>query len=299
MIANKGVAGVDLGKSQCRVAVVTDDTARHSEGIGAPGLAASGGVDAAFEAITTAMPTGVAPTHLGVGAAGALAAPRAAMTLAERLAEHFSCPVAVTSDAVTAHAGALEGGFGTLLVAGTGAVGLGLDDTALRVIDGWGPVLGDFGSGAWIGREGLRAVLRAESGLGDPTTLSAATNRLIPTGEPLSAWVAGADGARRCGSFAPDVIASSEAGDPVARRIVTDAAGLLTQTAVAAAGSEPRVALHGGLMNSTYFRSLLSQHLAQAGLVSHLASGNALDGAVAIALNDNLPHERVVHRATE
>ncbi|WP_275092119.1 BadF/BadG/BcrA/BcrD ATPase family protein, partial [Microbacterium sp. K36] len=75
---------------------------------------------------------------------------------------------------VTAHAGALDGAAGVLLIAGTGAVALGVDPSGARLVDGWGPELGDFGSGSWLGREALRAVLRAHDGLAAPTALTAA-----------------------------------------------------------------------------------------------------------------------------
>ncbi|MYS50866.1 ATPase, partial [Streptomyces sp. SID6013] len=76
------------------------------------------------------------------------------------------------SDAVTAHAGALGGRAGVVLAIGTGsvAVGIGADGTYARV-DGWGPLLGDDGSGARIGTAGLRAALRAHDGRGPATAL--------------------------------------------------------------------------------------------------------------------------------
>ncbi len=70
---------------------------------------------------------------------------------------------AVVSDAVASLVGAL-GGLrpGAVVAAGTGAVAFGSDfaDTWTKV-DGWGHVLGDRGSAAWVGLEGLRAALRS------------------------------------------------------------------------------------------------------------------------------------------
>jgi len=57
---------------------------------------------------------------------------------------------------------AFAGGPGILVIAGTGSNVVGRAATgALFGAGGWGPVLGDEGSGYWIGLEALRAALRA------------------------------------------------------------------------------------------------------------------------------------------
>src|SRR5690606_36062144 len=136
-------------------------------------------VDAALAAILPLLERAGRPTRLGVGAAGAWAAPDAALELARRIAEATGAEGAVASDVVTAHAGALEGAPGTLLIAGTGAAALGVDDDGVRLVDGWGPDLGDLGGGSWIGREGVRAALRARDGLGPATALTDAVRAHI------------------------------------------------------------------------------------------------------------------------
>ena len=50
------------------------------------------------------------------------------------------------------------------VAAGTGLIAIGTDLTRWRRADGWGHLLGDCGSGAWIGRAGLEAALRAYDG---------------------------------------------------------------------------------------------------------------------------------------
>ena len=75
----------------------------------------------------------------------------------------------LTSDAVTAHAGALSLGWGVSVTVGTGAVCLAVPgDGEPRMIGGHGYLLGDEGGGFWIGRAGLRAVLRSLDGRGGP-----------------------------------------------------------------------------------------------------------------------------------
>ncbi|MGO1798612.1 MAG: hypothetical protein ACTHZ8_12430, partial [Microbacterium gubbeenense] len=176
---------VDLGKTRCRVAVMDAGERRTFSGDGAPGLAAANGVEAALSAILPLLEQAGQAGQidaLGVGAAGAWTAPERALELARRLADETRASVAVASDVVTAHAGALEGAPGTLLIAGTGAAALGVDKSSVdksgadkngvRLVDGWGPDLGDLGGGSWIGREGIRATLRARDGLGEATALT-------------------------------------------------------------------------------------------------------------------------------
>ncbi|BBY03965.1 hypothetical protein MSEO_44640 [Mycobacterium seoulense] len=260
------ILAVDLGKTSCRASA----GGRRAEGPGAPGLAAPGGVRAA-EAVILTLASELA-RELGavdeviVGAAGALAAPDGARALGDALLTALRAErVAVTSDAVIAHAGALDGEPGVVLIAGTGVVALAIDaDGALRTADGWGPWLGDEGGGAWIGAAGLRAALRAHDGRGPSTTLLDAARARF--GAPET-WPAQLTGAAELASFAPDVLAAQ--GDAAALAIVGAAAEALAATA-RAAGDGP-VAMVGGLAGSTALR-------AQLDLVP--AAGDALDGAL-------------------
>ncbi len=67
--------------------------------------------------------------------------------------------------------GAFRGGPGILIIAGTGSNVRGrAADGAMYSAGGWGPALGDEGSGFWIGQEALRAGFWAKD-RGVPTTL--------------------------------------------------------------------------------------------------------------------------------
>jgi glucosamine kinase len=67
--------------------------------------------------------------------------------------------------------GAFRGGPGILIIAGTGSNVLGrAPDGAMYQVGGWGPALGDEGSGYWIGQEALRACFWAKD-RGIATTL--------------------------------------------------------------------------------------------------------------------------------
>lgn len=115
---------------------------------------------------------------------------------------------------------ARDGEAGGLLIAGTGAMALGVNAGSHRSVDGWGPDLGDLGSGSWIGREGVRAVLRARDGLGPATVLTAALAVLIGTGESPITWVGGAAApARLLATVAPAGLDAADQGDAVATGI--------------------------------------------------------------------------------
>lgn len=66
--------------------------------------------------------------------------------------------VIVTTDAMTALYGAFEGRDGIILICGTGSVLYGYIDGKIVRIGGWGRVIGDEGSGYWIGKRALNIV---------------------------------------------------------------------------------------------------------------------------------------------
>ncbi|KQQ68628.1 hypothetical protein ASF63_01085 [Microbacterium sp. Leaf320] len=270
------------------------------DGVGAPGLAAAGGVAAALDSILPLTADLDVPiSSISVGAAGAWTAPIAASELARRLADARGVPAAVTSDVVSAHAGALDGDAGVLLIAGTGAAALGIDAGSATLVDGWGPELGDFGSGSWLGREALRAVLRASVGVGPSTDLTDAVAMPIGAPSAIHSWLAQDDGPlpRRLAALAPLVLDAAESGDGVATEITAEAIRLLTASAVAASSRTDPVALHGGLTEHVWFRTGIEDALRAAGQNVVACAGDALDGALLIADRTDLPHERFVHRA--
>ncbi|MQY39841.1 hypothetical protein SRB17_78690 [Streptomyces sp. RB17] len=310
---------VDLGKTGCR-AVLWNAGAGPGRPVhevaGAPGLAADNGVATARAAVRAAvLPLVEGQPSLGlaavcVGAAGAAAAPEAARELAGLLLDDLPADeVAVTSDAVTAHAGALGGRTGVVLAIGTGSVAIGIgDEGSYARVDGWGPWIGDEGSGAWIGAAGLRAALRAHDGRGPDTALLAAAAERFGDPDRLPSAV-GRDGnpARTAASFAPDVARAAAAGDAAASAIIRDAATALGEAVLAAVrrigGGDARppvpVTVTGGLTGLGEpllgpLRSALAASPRPLDLRPPL--GDPLDGARLLALDASAPHEPHVIR---
>ena len=92
---------------------------------------------------------------------------------------------------------------GAVVAAGTGVVTLGVGAHSVARVDGWGNIMGDAGSGYWIGREALDAVMRAHDGRGEPTALTAIVRERWPDLE--SAYIdlqAAEDRVRVVASFA-------------------------------------------------------------------------------------------------
>ncbi len=79
----------------------------------------------------------------------------------------------VDTDARIALTGAVGFGAGIVVISGTGSVAFGRNAEGEEArAGGWGPTLGDEGSGFWIAREGLSAIVRAHDGRGFATQMT-------------------------------------------------------------------------------------------------------------------------------
>jgi N-acetylglucosamine kinase-like BadF-type ATPase len=79
----------------------------------------------------------------------------------------------IVNDALVALVAGVGDEPGVVLVAGTGSIAYGVNQDRLAArAGGWGHVLGDEGSGYWIGRQALMAVVREADGRGPATQLT-------------------------------------------------------------------------------------------------------------------------------
>ncbi|MFI2076306.1 N-acetylglucosamine kinase [Streptomyces triculaminicus] len=200
--------------------------------------------------------------------------------------------LALASDAVTAYAGALGQRPGVVVAAGTGLVALGTDLSAgsgWRRADGWGHLLGDCGGGAWIGRAGLEAALRAYDGRaeGSPALLARAEAVFGPAPGLPGLLYPRPDRPAVLASFAPEV-GRLAPGDPVAAGILRAAARHIAAAAAAACPAPAAdVALTGGLFGLgeqliTPLRNELRLQIPRARQVT--AEGDPLVGAMTLAM---------------
>ncbi|WP_342760399.1 N-acetylglucosamine kinase [Nocardia arthritidis] len=143
-----------------------------------------------------------------------------------------------------------------VLAAGTGAVVTAVDERGrFTRVDGWGPLLGDVGSGGWIGAEGLRAVLRAHDGRGAATVLLAEVAELYGIApDELPKFLGQQENPTLVAArFAP-VVARAAASDEVAAEIMSAAGAALGRSVCAAIErsglpSPVPFAITGGLIN--------------------------------------------------
>ena len=86
----------------------------------------------------------------------------------------FNSRVVIVNDALIALETGAPGAPGVVIISGTGSIAYGRNAAGEAARSGgWGYVLGDEGSGYWIGRAALRAVLRAADHRGPRTMLTA------------------------------------------------------------------------------------------------------------------------------
>jgi N-acetylglucosamine kinase-like BadF-type ATPase len=85
----------------------------------------------------------------------------------------FKARVLIVNDALVALEAGAPGQPGVVIISGTGSIAYGRNARGEAARSGgWGYVLGDEGSGYWIGRAALRAVLRAADARGPETMLT-------------------------------------------------------------------------------------------------------------------------------
>lgn len=139
--------------------------------------------------------------------------------VARRRPEHWI----VVNDVVGAWATATGAGPGVAVISGTGSnvFGVGADGRAWRA-GGWGHVLGDEGSGYWLGLESIRAALRDRECSGPQTALSEAACAFFsqPSVEALAGYVYAKPLTKgEIAAFARETARIAAEGDGVAREI--------------------------------------------------------------------------------
>ena len=186
----------------------------------------------------------------------------------------------VLSDRDTTIAGVLGSGDGTLAQIGTGSFFVTRCEGETRHTGGWGLVLGDECSGAWLGRELLRATLRTYDGhdKGSSLTLSVLSDFDY---DPRQIVLFARDAtATDFAAYAPRLFAAAAAGDSVADGIVQSSLRELEKTLTALEGeSLPPLYLCGGV--GTRYIPLVSHTFRER---LETPKGDGLSGALSLAM---------------
>ena len=178
------ILGVDGGQTSTKCVLMDADgrVLGHGTGAGLIHLAAEGGPERMRQALRGCISSALADAGIearpleaiGLGLSGITSATAPeAETVRKLVAETFAPRVVVVeNDAYTALLGAHAGGPGVAAISGTGSIVCGINARGdLERAGGWGWLLGDEGSGLWIGRRGLMAALRAVDEIGPATAL--------------------------------------------------------------------------------------------------------------------------------
>ena len=187
--------------------------------------------------------------------------------------------VVYAHDATIACIGAHGDRDGGIVIVGTGSVGFAIVGGREFRVGGYGFPISDEGSGADLGLHAIRLALRAydERAVGTSLTHDVMM-RFHNDPFEVVAWMDHAT-ATDYATFAPLVMRHADAGDPVARRIVRDAAEQIDELVrrLSECGAS-RVALLGGLASS--MQPWLAPDV-QRRLVP--VEGDAVDGALHLA----------------
>ncbi len=275
--------GVDGGGSRCRVALAAADGTVLGTASGPaanPATSLEGAVATIRETLAAAceearLGEGVLPgARAYLGLAGVIND-----TLARAVADALPFEVAeVSDDRATNMTGALGDSDGFLAAVGTGSFVGKQSEFHRTFIGGWGLVLGDQASGAWLGRAALSAVLEWRDGLRDGSDLLAG---VLAEFEDESAVVLFANDAAPDGfaRFAPVVLDAADAGDAVGRALVAEGARYL-EAALGVLGfakGDPLCLIGGiGPRYAGYLGEVFTRALVE-------PQGSALDGALRLA----------------
>jgi len=236
------VLGIDAGgtKTVCLLADERGMIVSEGRGPGANLLAAGElGVEKVLhEVMETAIgDRAITPAAICLGIAGVDREDEARTVRAIMRRIGYKSRVLVVNDALIALVAGAQDAPGIVIIAGTGSIVYGRNAAgeAARA-GGWGHMIGDEGSGYWIGREALAAVMRAADARGPATQLGGdiLAHFAVDDESRLPRIVYDRDQPRMSvAALGPIVERAAELGDAVATRILERAADEL----VLAAGS--------------------------------------------------------------
>ena len=280
------LVGVDGGGTSCRAVIATSEGARLGEG-----LAGSANImtdlNSARDNILEA--TGLAARQAGLSESR-MSESAAVLGLAganigdnkSRIASLLPFRIShVETDARIALHGALGETNGGVAVVGTGSVFMSQNRGRIRSIGGWGFAVGDFCSGARLGRTLLQDVLRAYDKVRPESELARKVLARFEDNPGTLVKYAQAAKPGDFSSFAPVLFEYADRGDPVATEIVSSAVEDLEENLRALIWAEELpFCLLGGLAPS-YSKRLSGPFKKR----ERPPKGNALSGALSMAVS--------------
>jgi glucosamine kinase len=266
------MVGVDGGGTATRAVLTTRDGSGIGYGVAGRGNPISAGVEQAIDAVREAVRAAVASSGRAMSdvsvivacLAGQTASGAGAELLRVRLGEDgFSGTLGFESDLLATYFSGTAADSGYAVVSGTGACAIRVEGGRIvATADGLGWLLGDRGSGYWIGQRVAKAVIRDLDDAGPATGLTPLLLEAVGI-DPFGIRSPGAEGrpvaleqlvaalyARApivLSSFAP--LAFRSVDDPVAADILRRAGEHLADSLVAVLADRGPLVIGGGVLS--------------------------------------------------
>lgn len=239
------VIGIDAGGTKTHLVLADEAGAVVAEARGPGANVSTAGepaVERTFRSLIdeAAGSRGIAPAAFGLGVAGAERPEdhRVLRGIMRRIAG--DAPAVIANDALVALVAGAGDGPGVVLIAGTGSIVFGRNRANLAArAGGWGYVLADEGSGYWIAKQALSAVMRQFDGRGAATSLTPLVLAHLGIASPIEIGpliYGGTLPPASIAALAPLVGRAADEGDAASAKILSDACDEL----VVAAGSVVR-----------------------------------------------------------
>jgi N-acetylglucosamine kinase-like BadF-type ATPase len=266
-------AGIDGGQSNT-IAVIADQTGKiFGRGVAGPSDEIGQGPDstrlrdALREALADAVAQAGLPkeTRFAAAAAGVSGYEGRVHGRAPELPVEM---LALVHDTENAHAGALAGEAGVVVIAGTGSVSFARSENGSTALaGGWGFLFGDEGSAFWIARTALADAMR-DADAGQPNDLGSRAMAYFeqPSLRHISrSFYLERISRTQLASFAQTVLEFAESGNEAAVGYVREGATALATLALRsmhrAAMHDAKVAFVGGMMQNSTYREQIAQQM--------------------------------------
>ncbi|HKX27787.1 MAG TPA: BadF/BadG/BcrA/BcrD ATPase family protein [Blastocatellia bacterium] len=238
--------GVDGGGTHCRAAIMDDSGIVLGEGRAEAANFLRVGLESAIRQIKNSVDEAcrkaqIEPSQITaacIGLAG-VSHPDHHRRMLAALKEVLPIPeITLETDARVALAAATGNQPGVVIIAGTGSIACGINARGrFARAGGWGPAIGDEGSGAYIGRRALEAVVMAYDYRGKPTGMMDPVLRHFgvtsPPELPPVIYDSPTEVMDKIAQLSKVVVQAAQEGDQVACEILQDAAEELARAAIA------------------------------------------------------------------
>ncbi len=230
------VLGVDGGATKTLAAILDLESRALHLAHGGPSNEDAVGTRAAVQAVLGAADDAIARAGIAqdrLGAAVLAIAGTDTEAVARQVGSARTDDWIVVNDVVAAWATATGAGPGVAAISGTGSnvFGMGPDGRPWRA-GGWGHLVGDEGSGYWLGLHSISAALRDRDASGPETALTDAAPAFfgVPSVEALAVHVYAKPLTKsEIAAFAIETAKLAEQGDAVARALYRRGAGDLAE----------------------------------------------------------------------